>query len=124
MSFSTFLRSKKYGIEAHIKFLQSWENNACIILDYNDLMNDNINNIVSAFKSLQINFDKDTLEKAVVETRRENAIRLKDKYTPKKYNFAEKRQRKIESYFDGNDKAYYNTTIDCKSLSNLKLEKI
>ncbi len=62
--FQSFIRSRKFGLEAWFKHLKSWETKATCIIRYEDLKKDGLNEISKAMQKLELDINKETLEKA------------------------------------------------------------
>lgn len=109
-SFSTFLRAKKTGIESLVKSYKSYKD-AEAIINYNDLMKDDLHSIFQALEKIEFNYDPEILKKSILATRREHTALIKNSLDKDSYNFAAKKTRSIDNYFSSEDKIYYNQVV-------------
>ncbi|MFW5983048.1 MAG: sulfotransferase domain-containing protein [bacterium] len=111
LNFSDFLRNKKMGIKAHVKFINSWLPKTHVSIDYEELIHNDEDVILNALEKLNVKFDKGVMSEAIVQTRREKATKFENKKDNLNYNFAAKKKRELDDYFSKEDILYYNKQI-------------
>lgn len=118
-NFSSFLRSKR-GVIGFSKYLKSWKNVQKSVIHFDKLMKDDILEITRALKDVDYIYDNEIMTKAIIETRRKNVVSLVNNLDVNKdYNFASKKNRDFENYFNKNDVDFYNLNLGNSDLSSL-----
>jgi len=62
--FQTFIRSKKFGLEAWFKHLKSWEKKATCVIRYEDLKREGLKEISESFLKLRLDINSEILSTA------------------------------------------------------------
>ncbi|MEQ8414690.1 MAG: sulfotransferase domain-containing protein [Imperialibacter sp.] len=63
-SFQTFIRDKKFGLEAWFKHLKSWEKKATCVIRYEDLKRDGLKEISDSLQKLSLDINTEILSMA------------------------------------------------------------
>ena len=111
VTFSEFLRDPKYGISAFKKHLAQYNTITDNIVDYKELMENDIDVITKSLTKAKVQFDISIMKKAIIETRRNNVVKINNKLDKDGYNFAAKRERHLNDYFTQKDVEYYNEVV-------------
>lgn len=121
VSFSEFLRDEKKGLHAFIKHIEDFNKKASVIIDYDELMADDISTIIGGLKSLNLRFNENLMKQAIIETRRNKVVNVKNKLDQLGYNFAERKKRKLNDYFNPKDIEFYNSAVKNTKVSPISI---
>ena len=124
--FSSFIRHPKYGLEAWCKHYQSWQEEATVLLRYEDLKEDDVHEFSCMLDALSIHLSQDLIREAARQSRFEKVRKVEEKhdvrasgdYFKKGKRFTRKgKTGEWEDYFDDNDLQYFDQIMDTHSIS-------
>lgn len=111
LSFSSFLRNKKFGVLNYVNFVDGWLGKCDILISYKDLLINDEHVILSIFDVLNIEIDRSLMLEAIRLTRRERVVSIHNEKDGNNYNFAKYKERTFSNYFNDEDILYYNSVV-------------
>lgn len=123
ITFSEFLRDSKRGVRAFLNHLEEYKLATKNIIDYDQLMQNDVETIIGALKNVGFKFEESIMKQAIISTRRDKIVSLENKLDHKDYNFAAKRERDYKEYFNTSDVKYYNDVVYDSLLEAIEINK-